>query len=201
MANPQEPNPYDFLTNPPPAKKTPLDFGTGKNSTLMRGVVIGVLVLVLIIIFIAGFSFLNKSSNAQSERLIEIAQAQTEIVRISDSSKEKLKDKNLINKSISVKVTVQSQKNEVVSALSKRGKKVKDADLKTSQNSKNDSLLLEGEQNGRFDTTFDELLNKQLSDYQSLLEAAYDGGNKTEKELVESAFKQMELLNGKTASQ
>lgn len=191
---------YDFIMNPQKPPKSPLFFvpaSTTKRIMLAAGGLIA-----LLMIMVVGSSFLNSANNAQNDKLLELAKTQTEIVRVSELASEKISDKNLLYQSVTVKASINSSKNEVVTALSKRGKKVKDKDLNSGENADNDEILSEGEQNGRYDNTYRQLLEQQLADYKKQLESVYDSGNSSEKDIMVSANNQIPLLlNEQSASQ
>lgn len=193
---------YDFIINPDkPPKKPSFSFGSGLSGTMKRTLLFGTIFIIAITIFFVGLSFFNKASNAQSDRLTEIIKAQTEIIRVAQTAAEKIGDKQLYNKALNVRLTTTSAQQETLEALDKRGKKLSEKELVKSLDTNNDTLLVEAEQNDRFDQTYKELLDKQLSDYQQLLRAAYDSGSKSEKLTLESAFNQVDLISSKAASQ
>ncbi|MBI5357549.1 hypothetical protein HZB74_01745 [Candidatus Saccharibacteria bacterium] len=189
-------DPYGFIMNPDkPPRKPALDLsGAGM---LQRALIFGGGIIVLIILLVMGMSFLNKSSNAQSDKLLEVVQAQHEIVRISTSAQEKITDKDLFYRAINTQVSVDSSKQELIAILSKRKVKVDDKKLSKNENPQNDAVLVEGEQSGKFNEAYEELLNKQLSDYQILLQNAYDGSSQSEKEVIQKSFNQLKLLSAK----
>lgn len=206
LANPnisgQPPNPaapkndYDFIMNPSkPPKKPLLDLASG--GMLKKGLVLGGGLIILIIVLSLGLSFLGSAGKAHKQRLIEIAQTQTEIVRIAEAAEKKVGGRDLLFKISNVKLTVGSSEVEVINALSKRGVKVKDKVLALGQNSKNDAALVEGEQTGRFDDTYQALLDEQLTNYRLRLQSAYDSSSPAEQQIIESAFNQIELLLSK----
>lgn len=190
---PEDPNqnPYDFIMNP---AKPPRPAFTLPGDSMVQRVVMAVAGLIVFIV-LAGMasSFLNKANNTQRQKLISLAQTQSEIARVADEASEKISDKNLLYKASTVRVTMQSSQQEVVSALAKRGKKIKDKVLNV-QNPANDAVLSEGEQNGRYDEAYTQLLTKQLNSYQAQLQGVYDTGSPSEKNIVLSANNQIKLL-------
>jgi len=176
-----------------PPRKPIVDMGG--TSMLVRGLIFAGLIIFIIILFSVGMSFLNRSSNAQAEKLKDIVSTQNEIVRISEAAEEKITDKDLLYRTLNTKISVGSSQQELTAALSKRKVKIDEKSLGKTQNSENDAILVKGEQSGKFNETYKELLDKQLSDYQTLLQSAYEGSNKTEKEVIQKAFNQLRLLN------
>lgn len=184
-------DPYDFIMNP---QKPPRPAFTLPGDSMVQRIVMAVAGLIVFIV-LAGMasSFLNKANNTQRQKLISLAQTQSEIARVADEASEKISDKNLLYKASTVRVTMQSSQQEVVSALAKRGKKIKDKVLNV-QNPANDAVLSEGEQNGRYDEAYTQLLTKQLNSYQAQLQGVYDTGSPSEKNIVLSANNQIKLL-------
>lgn len=194
-----DPNdPYGFIMNPQKPPRTPF-LTTG--SLKKRILIIAAIFMILIIISLVISSLLSSSGNAQRDKLLALAQTQSEIVRLSDAASDRLTDRDLINKSANVRLSAESSKQQVVSALAKRGFKVKDKELASSQASANDAALTEGQQNSRFDQTYNQLLEKQLASYQAQLEDVYSSGSSSEKELTLSANEQINLLLGKKINQ
>lgn len=192
--NKQQPGQYDFIMNPEKPPKKPLFVSTGSTGQKIIVVAVGLVLLIMLMVIVS--SFLNKSANAQNDKLLGLAKTQTEIARVADAAKDKITDKNLLYESINVKLSVESSKQEIVSALASRGKKVKEKNLQVI-NPDNDTVLAQGEQNGRFDDTYKQLLEQQLIDYQKQLQTVYDSSNATEKDIVSSANDQISLLLGK----
>lgn len=190
-AEDQNQNPYDFIMNP--QKPSRPAFTLPGDSMVQRVVMAVAGLIVFIVLASMASSFLNKANNAQRQKLISLAQTQSEIARVADEASEKISDKNLLYKASTVQVTMKSSQQEVVSALAKRGKKLKDKVLNV-QNPANDAVLSEGEQNGRYDEAYTQLLTKQLDSYQSQLQSVYDTGSPSEKSIVVSANNQIKLL-------
>lgn len=185
---------YDFILNPEKQKHASLFFVSAGKTQKILIVTAGAILLITLTVVLS--SLFSRSSNAQNEKLISLAKTQNEIIRIIDESNEKVTDQDLRNFSINAKLSLASTKQEVVASLAERGKKVKDKDI-SSANGRNDQILSEGEQNSRFSETYRQLLEKELSTYQSRLKSVYDSGNKTEKEFSVSANSQINLLLGK----
>ena len=159
--------------------------------------VVGLMVLIMLYSFISGF--LNGASNDQINRLLSIARTESEISRIADLNTTKLSDRNVINYVTTAKLSVQSSRREIISALAGRGKKVKNSDI-ILINPNDDATLKQGEQNGRYDQAMQQLLDKLLATYQQQLAAAYGPGTLKEKQVIKSANDQVNLLLGKKPS-
>lgn len=161
---------------------------------LVRAILVGVGVIFLIIMAVIVASLLNSSSNAQNQRLLEIAQTQGEIGRIADASSDKISSSELAESVATLKITTISAQKDVVSLLSARGADADDKQLALGENPANDKILTEAEQNSRFDEALLALLEEQLSNYQIRLEAAYNSGSASEQEVLSGIYDQLGLL-------
>lgn len=200
---PQQQNQYDFILNgSPKAPRRPL-FG---NSLGARIAVIAVLVILVIIAGAVINSFLGKDKAAQTQRLVEISQAQTEIVRVSALANEKAKDGNTRNYALTTQLSVQSSQQQIMKTLAARGVSEKSVSKKlaASKNPKTDAALDEAVKNSRFDETFTTILDKQIADYQLLLQTAYEGSSVSERTALTACFenaKRLAAMAGTEATQ
>lgn len=185
-------DPYGFIMDPQKPPRRP--FTLPGNSMGIRVAFAAGGLIMLIILFSIGSSFLNKSSNLQKQKLLSLAQTQSEIVGVVNTASEKINDKDLLYRAATVKITLESSQQQVISALQKRGKKkIKEKELNVT-NPADDAVLSEGEQNGRYDEAYTQLLQKLLSDYQRKLKAVYDSGTVSEKEIATNANEQIKML-------
>ena len=129
------------------------------------GVVGGVLLILIVLVF-ALLSGGNKSPG-----LLEIAQTQQELIRVSEIGVQKAGSQNARNLAVSTDFTIRSSQKDMLSRL----KKVKPKVLDIKQNKKTDDLLTEAALNNRFDETFEKVIQQQLVEYQKLLKSTYDG--------------------------
>lgn len=184
---PQQQNQYDFIMNgSPKPPRNPL-LGTGLGARI--AVIAGLLIIIIIIGAVIN-SFLTKGDRVQTDRLVEIAQTQTEIIRVSSLAKDKAKDINTLNLAVSTRLSVESSHQEVKASLAARGVKGKSLNKKlaASKNPKTDAALDEATKNSRFDETFLTIINKQLTDYQKLLQAAYPGSKTKERSVLTASY-------------
>jgi len=139
---------------------------------------------------------LGSGDKVQKERLLEIAQAQTEIVRLSSQASQKAGSIETRSLAITTRLSVQSSANQTTEALTKYGVKANSKMLSKGKNSKSDDLLTEAAKNNRFDETYKQILNEQLSNYQKLLKASFDSGTKKEKVFLGNAGASNTLILG-----
>ncbi len=196
---PNQQNQYDFILSNNSKPKRTLNFGNspGQRIALVVGAII---LLILAVTFIN--SLLGKDARAHTDRLTEVAKAQSEIVRVSALAAKDGKDPKARNYALNTKLSVESSQREVKGLLNKRGLKDKSLNKKlaAAKNTKNDEILKEGGLNNRYDETFVALTNKQLADYQKLLKAAYASSNAAEKRTLTASFENAGRLAVKQAS-
>lgn len=188
---PQQYNQYDFIMNAPKQQRGPKVSGI-KSRVLL--VIIGL--IVLLIIAVIANKILTAGSSAQAAKMTEVAQAETELIRVASLGIDTAKDRDTLNHAATIKATIQSSQNQTKKLLEKRGVKGKGLTkkLSASKNSKSDDKLEEARRNNRYDETFNTLIDKQLTDYQKTLKAAFGGASKSEKILLEKSSKNAERL-------
>jgi len=192
-------NPYEFITNPAPPPRRKLNLG---NSMGARFALIAGAVILFIIVAVVVSSFFNRENKAQVERLTEVAQSQSEIIRISALADKKAKDIKTRNLAANTRLSVESSQQEVKKLLNGRGVGSKGLDKKlgAGKNTKTDATLDEAARNNRYDETFAAVIEKQLADYQKLLTAAHQSGTANEKKTLSALFQNSKLLAGEPAS-
>ena len=188
-------NRYDFIMAPPPPPKRSFNFGNSIGARI--GVVISGLIVLIILIVIVN-SLLGQASNAQTQRLIEVTQAQTELIRVSALGS-KAKDLDTRGLAINTSLSIETSRQQVKKSLVARGMNEKSINkqMAASKNSKTDAALAEATNNNRFDETFSTIINKPLADYQKLLTTASGSGNKTEKTVLAAAKENAIRLSSK----
>lgn len=192
-------DPYGFILDPKPPQQSPL-IG-GPNSTAKRTIIVVAGFISLIIIAVVAINFMNSGSNAQKQRMLEVAQTQTEIVRIAEASSRKASDDRIARLAALTQTTTRSSLNDTLSALTSRGvSKVSSKDLSKGKNPLNDQALTDGEANSNFDQTYLTLLKQQLDNYLIQLQAAQPGGNAAEQEAVMTALAQASALKSQLES-
>ena len=184
-------DPYGFITNPQSTPKRRINFG---NTPRQRIIIVGVGFILLIIIFIVLSSLFSRASNAQKDRLIELAQTQTEIIRIASLADKESSDINTRALAINTKLTLETDLQETNKFLAKRAVKLKNKTLKLKQDEKTDKTLEEAAANNQFDNTFVLLLQDQLDNYRGLVKSAYEEGGRSEKQALRQNYDELALL-------
>ena len=189
---PQNQNdPYGFITNPESTPRRRISFG---NTSRQRMVIVGVGFVLLIIIFVVLFSVFNRAGNAQKDRLIGLAQAQTEIIRVSELADKQSNDTNTRNLAVNTRMTLQTDLQATTEFLAKRGVKLSGKTLELGQDPRTDEALEEAKANSRFDETFAQLIKDEIEDYRALLKPAYENGSRLEQQSFNQDYQELSLL-------
>lgn len=202
-APPPEQNPYDFIMNSgvDPKKSGSFNLPSG-NSTKQRILIVGAGLLLLIFLGIFLLMFLSSGKQSNSVALMELAQEQTELIRIADAvSKEtavRSEDTRVL--AMNTSLSVNSTKKEVVAIITRSGKKAEPKQLGLLKNGKTDTLLETAKQNNQYDTTALQILQNGLKAYRAKLKTTYELiGNDKDKKVLSDAYKGVGLLLGDNA--
>lgn len=183
---PSSPDPYGFIMNNQPKQRR--NFGPSGTAGRVAVVVGGLVVLIILGVIVS--ALLSRGDKAQTERLVEVAQRQTEIIRLTAQADKKTKALSTRSFALTTRVSLESSQKEVSGLLAKRGLKAKSLNsrLTAGKNAKSDAALAEAEKNNRFDETFTEIINNELANYQKLLEAANQSASKSEKQVLQKSY-------------
>ncbi len=172
---PENPGQFDFIVNPgQPQKQKSF---TSSSIALRIGLALGAL-LVLLIAFAAVSSMLN-SGSSNTPALTNVLIQQQELVRLTNAPK---KEKQSISASnansvATIQLAVTSDSQELRSYMKTRGIKFDAKKLIYPSRAATDEQLAASAASGTYDTTFGDVLNTQLTEYQQSLKSAY---NKTQ---------------------
>lgn len=192
--NNQQPDPYGFITNPQTPQRRKLSIGGGMTA---RIIVVAVGLVLLIVLFMVASSFLNRENRVQADKFIAIGEAQSEMIRISKQAEKEAKGAKAQNLAANTSLSLQSSQQDIKKLLNGRGVGSKNLDKRFAAgiNTKTDSTLDEATRNNRFDETYTTVLDNELSDYQKLLNAAFESGTQAEKQVLQTLFQTAELLS------
>ncbi len=176
-AAPEAPTPsptspqYDFIMNPGgrTPKKSLFGFGgSSKQRILFMSIATGLILALVLILYSVLFG------GAKTPGLLEIAQTQQEIIRVSELGAKQARTSDALALAATTKSSLVTSQNEIVAQLKKQKQKVKPKDLALKQNSETDKVLTEAALNNRYDETFTKTLQQELVEYQQLLKTTYD---------------------------
>lgn len=185
-------NPYDFILAGPPKPKRSLIPSGGSLKQRVILIAGGALGLIIILYVIFGLILGGGGSTAP---LVKIAQQQTEIIRISNSSAKTVRDAPISNFTQNVLLSTTSAQNQTVDYLAKHGQKLNTKRLGGLQSSKTDQALAAAQQNDQFDDTLLNILIAKLKEYKASLYEDYNNtGSKTQKALDKDLYQQTDKL-------
>lgn len=193
-----QPNQYDFIMNTgqqAPKSRLPVSLkgGSGKRKIFL---VLGLSLFIMLGVLLA--SSLFGGDKTSSQKLLEIAQEQQEIVRVAGLSAKNARTADAINYAANTTVTVSSSQRQIVAQIGKSAK----TDAKTlalKVDSKTDQALNSAAQNNQFDSVFIATLTQKLTAYQKNLRAAYEAtSDKKAKASLLNAYNSTGILLGQT---
>lgn len=189
-------NPYDFIMNPaaPPPKK-PLGLG-GKNAFLVK---IGLIIGGVVVLMIGAAVLLNMltGSKTNTADLVDVAQTQQEIIRISTqaSGGNGARDQALKNFAINTQLSVTTQQLRTLSYLASQNVKPKSKELGLKQSAETTKQLTNAIQTSTFDSVFRQIIATSLDSYASDLQKYYNNSSSnTVKALLKQDYEQIQLL-------
>lgn len=168
-----------------------------------RIIVVAVGLAVLLIIFVIIMSILGNAGKGQNQAFIEIAQRQTEIIRLSTLAEQKAKVLETRSYATTVRMSFTTAQSDMTSVLASHGvnQKSLSKQLSASKNAKSDQALTEAEKNNRFDETWTELINTEINNYKKQLTAAAGGSSPQDTQTLQAALNQANTLQGTVAKQ
>jgi|GEM_PF-3950629 len=162
---------YDFITEPQSLPKpSGLSNVVGDSSGSKKKLIFfGGIGLLLIIIAVVLFAVFNNKGPENKDYLLAAALQQSELIRISETGLDKLKNADAQNLAITVKLSLSSDRTTLTAAL--KAQKVKMPKL--GKNQKLENRYLNATQNNRFDQEYMEIMQEQLAIYQKKLNTAF----------------------------
>ena len=193
--------PYEFIMNPAKPPRKPLLSGMAGGSLMTKIAVFGGGAVVLIMLIVVVSSVLgSRGSNLQP--LVSAGQDQTELIRIATFGIDKAVDQRTKNSAISIRLSLLSDNQALVTYLANNGQKVDGKILGLKKDARTDTQLNQATAASNFDPVFMDVLQKQLTTYQRNLKTAYasTAGPKG-KTLLNNEYKAAALLLTQTKQQ
>lgn len=191
------PNPYEFFMNPnvPQAPKSKLPISLNTKSVKGKVMLIGGGGLILLVIIFIASSILGGGNSGPSDKLLEVVQEQTELVRVTDQARVNARNTKTQVFASNVRLSITTAKLELLPVASKSGAKTDVKNLSRKQSSDTDKSLKAASENSQFDDVFTKILTDQLTAYKASLNEAYQGtSNKKDKQTIKSAYDGAVLL-------
>jgi len=198
-SSPQDENPdrYAFFMESKPKPKNPLIAGAKSASTFTL-VIAGAagLVAILIIAAILMSAFRDKG-NDTSATLSSVIHQQQEIIRVTKLATTNVQDSDLVNLVATTNISMTSSQQQFIDYGNAHGVKIKAKDLaKYVANPKTDDELNAAAAASTYDSTFSQVMNGLLTDYQSSLDklSAQAVNSPNEKNLADQTSEGVTLL-------
>lgn len=174
-------DPYGYILNQQTPQKKPFLFGSGKPSPLIMAL------FVLFVLLIVGVAFAVYSSLTAKnwDSVIALAARQEEIIRVAELGQKKANDPATLIYVATLKNVTQSEQNDTIAFLKKKGVKAKDMGLSAQKDSSTDKALDTAEQNNTYDKVLLTKLGDEVSDYQKAQkQVSVTDNSKSEKTLL-----------------
>lgn len=187
---------YDFIldTAQEPEKK-PFRERINKKAVVIA---VAILLLAITIGLISWFDAQSKAAEDQVNRLVSIAQLQTEISRTSNIGIEKAQKDDTRERSQAIKSNIDDGLKETLSLLSDRGATPDRKILSKLEDKSIDSALEKTVEFGKFDKSFEKIIDAQILDYQRTLLEAIENGNLNERQVLQKLYDQANAMLGLT---
>jgi hypothetical protein len=186
---PQNPGQFDFIVNNSAPSR-----GPNKKTLLLFGLGAALLVIVLGWIIL---SLAFGGNNSAVTPLVNIAQEQNEIVRVSKlaNTSGSLSSQNVRNFAVTTQLAIQSDQTNLVAFIGKNGKKLNEKQLGVKQKTSTDSALDAAKTTGTYDTTYLSIMQTGLKNYQLSLQQTYQKStSRAEKELLKKQYDNATLI-------
>jgi hypothetical protein len=181
---------YSFITDPSGPKKSKLSGSKSK-----RILVVAAGGGILLVVFFTIFSLLFKGGTSNTERLVSIVAQQTELIRVSALGEKSATSVETKNFATTVNLSLVTAENQLSTAVTKQGRKLKPAEINSAKNEKTDATLTTAEQINKFDETFNQTIKTSLDAYQKSLSDAYEASSSaSEKAMLQDLYKKAKIL-------
>lgn len=195
---PNQQNPYDFITSAPPQKR---GFQLGGGSQKARIIQVAIFGLLLVIIGVVVLSILSNANKGTANTLIELAAAQQDIIAITKDGSTNSRNATIIKQVATVSSVVSSQNFQTLELISANGNKKPGKQIAALQVTSYTKTLDDAKKNGNYDEVFSALLANRLDEYQVKLRAAYATVKGTKmKNQLSDFYQQIETASPGTAN-
>lgn len=166
---PQSPNPdFDFMLKEQPAARRGLPL-----PNLPRVALFGIIGAVVIIVLIIVFSFFSGRDGGSTQPIINVLARGQETLRVTESVQPQLQDPQTRALAATAAASLNSDKQQLESYLSKNRVKLNAAQLAADLDKTTDTSMQTAAQNNSLDQTYVSYLKDALSRYETDLKAAY----------------------------
>lgn len=182
---------FDFIMNA--GQKPKRSLLPGGNSLPMRLIMIAGGIFILVILIVVAMSLFS-GGGGNKEVLLKVTQQQTELSRVAEIG---MRDSTPPAKNIAVStaLAIQSDQRKLQNVLAANGVKISSKQLSMLRDPKTDERLKNSLAAANYDATVIQVLDEQLTAYQTSLKQAYENSkNQAVKDVLEQNFKSVNLL-------
>lgn len=176
-----------------PGKPGLPSFKTNKRQYLFLG--LGALILIMILFIL--IALVTSSGKSTTLTLTNIAEEQTELVRVSAVGMKNARGSDAKNLAITTNAALLTSQQDTITLLKKQGHKLGAKQLALKHSATTDTTLNTAQLNNAFDDAFLQVMQTQLKAYQANVKQAYDASkNKTEKAILASSYNGINTILG-----
>ena len=189
---------FDFIMNSGTGPKKSL---LQANSPKQRAIFVVIAVILLIILFVVGNALLSASSNAQNNKILDLAAYQSQLKSVIAIGAEKSRDENLRNKAITAKFTLESDYLATTTIIKNRGLKIP-GDFTTRYSTASlVTQLEEADKQNNFDAEYGVMYTEKLGNYKAKLSEIYSGLAVNDQQTVAQFHTNVRLLLGESLTE
>lgn len=193
-------DPYAFIMqNGAPQPKSKFTLPTG-GSPVKRALIFGGGFLGIIVVSLMLLSLLS-GGGGQRDKLIALAQEQTEIIRVAELARNERAVRSTTTQSLAstTSLSVSSSRVQTIALIS--GKKPNEKTLALKKSTKTDTLLASAASNNEYDKVFTDTITSKLKAYQTNLKKLFNESKSTkEKTVLQNAYNGTQILLGASSN-
>lgn len=169
---PSAPSQYDFILqhgeNKPKRSILPGAGGSKKHRLLTLAIAGGILLIILVLIFSLLFG------GKKTAGLLDLAQTQQEIIRVSTLGVQQADGSTAKNLAITTELSLLSDQQKVLGQMKKQGQKADAKRLAVKKNENTDKTLDQAALDNNYDVVFMKTIQTELTEYQQLLRQVHN---------------------------
>ncbi|HVV66445.1 MAG TPA: hypothetical protein VHB72_00010 [Candidatus Saccharimonadales bacterium] len=195
-----QPNEYAFIMEPAKPPRQKLNLIPAGSSLPIRIAVVGGGIIILIILFTV-IKGLVTTPPFDTTAMIGLAQDQQEMIHITSQALQQSKQQqaalsqNTMNFAVTAQASLSSDQNQTLTYLKNNGKKVKSGTLNQKVSATTDSQLSTAASNSTFESTYVQLMETELKNYQTALKTTFvDTKGAKGRQLLNQEYTSSQLL-------
>lgn len=150
---------------------------------------------VLIIIAVLAISVIGGGGGGNKAPMVTVAQEQTELIRVATQGAQHGVDQKTQNVAYNVQLSVESANSQLLAYLKQNGQKIAPKTLALKHSTQTDTALATALTNSTFDTTFNDILQRDLTAYAQSIKTAFNANPGTKgKALLNTQYAAANLL-------